>query len=88
MIKIIDYSVYDLQDIPQILADTDPTVYDNWSIKRAACWGKIDVVKLLLADSRVDPSADNNWALRFATEYGYTEVANLLKEHPKVKALL
>lgn len=38
----------------------------------------IDVVKSLLADSRVDPAARDNFAIRWASENGHVDVVKLL----------
>src|SRR2546426_6337866 len=40
--------------------------------------GHVDVMKLLLADSRVDPAADNNDAIRSAAANGHIDVVKLL----------
>ena len=44
----------------------------------------IEVLKLLLQDSRVDPSAENNYAIIRASYHGYTEVVKLLLQDSKV----
>jgi hypothetical protein len=46
--------------------------------------GHTDVVKLLLADSRVDPTADDNYAIKKASEKGHTDVVKLLLADPRV----
>jgi len=50
----------------------------------AACEGEAEVVRALLADSRVDPTADNNFAIRVASGYGYAEVVRALLADPRV----
>ena len=50
----------------------------------ASYYGQVDVVKLLLHDSRVDPSADNNYAIRTASFNGHAEVVQLLLQDPRV----
>ncbi len=46
--------------------------------------GHIEVVNILLEDSRVDPSAKDNYASRWASYYGHIEVVNRLLEDPRV----
>jgi hypothetical protein len=38
----------------------DPAAQDNQAIRWASRYGKVDVVRLLLADARVDPAAQHN----------------------------
>jgi len=42
----------------------NPASHDNWCIKRAARHGHDEVVKVLLADTRVDPTTEDNFAIR------------------------
>jgi len=58
----------------------DPSINNNYSIRLASCNGHVEVVKVLLNDSRVDPAANNNQAIQMATKNGHTEVVKLLKE--------
>jgi len=44
----------------------------------AAEHGQLEVVKLLLKDSRVNPSARNNYAIRLAADKGHLDVVNFL----------
>jgi ankyrin repeat protein len=54
----------------------------NYTIKHASRNGLIEIVKLLLNDSRfiqiVDPASENNYAIRWASENGHLEVVELL----------
>jgi hypothetical protein len=54
-------------------------------VLRFACRnGHVEVVKLLLADSRVDPSADNQLAIQWACEFQHVEVVKLLLADSRV----
>ena len=51
----------------------------------AACrYGRIEHVRLLLADPRVDPSVRSNAAIRWASEFGHADVVKLLLADPRV----
>jgi ankyrin repeat protein len=67
-----------------LLADgrVDPTVLDHWSLRRAAEWGHIEIVKMLLPLS--NPEALNNWAIRGAAKNGHTDVVKLLLNDDRV----
>jgi hypothetical protein len=56
----------------------DPAADDNLAIQWASMEGKVDVVRLLLADARVDPAAQDNAAAKAATRNGHMEVMRLL----------
>ena len=43
----------------------------------AAKYGHLDVIKLLLTDSRVDPSDDDNAAIQQAARNGHMEIVNI-----------
>ena len=49
--------------------------------------GHIEVVQLLLQDSRVDPSAKNNRAILAASQNGHTKVVQLLIADERVITL-
>jgi hypothetical protein len=53
-------------------------------IKTASEHGRVEVVKLLLQDSRVDPSAGHNYSIKAAAEFGYVKVVRELLKSPKV----
>ena len=53
-------------------------------IKWASNFGRINVVKRLLLDSRVDPSDQDNIALIMASELGYIEIVELLLSDSRV----
>ena len=46
--------------------------------------GHLEVVKLLLADSRVDPAYDDNYAIGMSSENGHLEVVKLLLPDKRV----
>ena len=62
----------------------DPSVISNDAIRVAASNGHLEVVRLLLNDSRVDPSADDNCAIQWAAQNGHEKVVYLLLNHFKV----
>ena len=43
--------------------------------------GFIEIVKLLLQDTRVDPSSQNNYAIRYASQYGHLMCVHTHQEH-------
>ena len=46
--------------------------------------GHTEVVRLLLADSRVNPAARDNWPIEVASENGYRKIVRLLLADPRV----
>lgn len=56
----------------------NPGVSNNYPIRIASQNGHLDVVKLLLNDSRVNPQALDNSAIKLASEYGHLEVVKIL----------
>jgi len=52
----------------------------NFAIRIASEYGHTDVVRLLLADSRVNPSADNNFAIRSASANGHADVVKVFSQ--------
>jgi ankyrin repeat protein len=58
---------------------------DNAALRYAAENGHIEIVSLLLSDSRVDPSARDNEALKYAARKGHTEVVKLLLSDSRVE---
>lgn len=46
----------------------NPTTYNNYAIRWAACFGATEVVRVLLKDNRIDPSAHKNEAIRNASK--------------------
>ena len=65
-----------------------PSADDNEAIRWASGNGHADVVRLLLADSRVDPNARDNEAIRCASQYGHADVVRLLLADPRVRLAL
>jgi len=69
------------------LTDIDPSADDNYAIRIASENGQTDVVKVLLADSRLspdNPSADDNYAICIASSNGHTDVVKVLLADPRV----
>lgn len=62
----------------------NPSSNDNRAIRIASDKGYLEIVKLLLEDSRVDPSALDNEAIRYASCGGHTEIVKKLLEDPRV----
>ena len=60
------------------------TFYPTKSLCYASMNGHLEVVRVLLKDSRVDPSADNNQAIQFASENGHLEVVRELLKDSRV----
>src|SRR5690349_9739066 len=67
----------------------------NSAIRLASRYGHLEIVKLLMSDSRVDPSAENNEglcyhlnlinsAIRLASRYGHLEIVKLLLSDNRV----
>eukprot|EP00164_Ancoracysta_twista_P010057 GFYU01015048.1.p1 GENE.GFYU01015048.1~~GFYU01015048.1.p1 ORF type:complete len:449 (+),score=62.99 GFYU01015048.1:232-1578(+) len=56
----------------------DPTVHDNYAIRRASQGGYADALTQLLADGRCDPRTSTNFCLRNGAERGHTEVVEAL----------
>ncbi len=50
----------------------------------ASANGSTNVIKILLADTRLDPSDDDNEAIELASQYGHTEVMELLLNDNRV----
>ena len=69
--------------INRLISDTFTGNVNDLFIKSSEC-GHIEVVKILLTDSRVDPCDDNNYAIRLASERGHIEVVKLLLKDPRV----
>ena len=61
-----------------IVEGVDPSVYNDWAIKYAIKHRYVEVVELLLKDSRIDPSVSRNWIIRYVCENGYIRVVRLL----------
>ena len=61
-----------------------PSAEDNHAIREASQNGHLEIVRLLLTDSRIDPSADDNYTIREASHNGHLEVVRLLLADPRV----
>jgi hypothetical protein len=56
----------------------DPSVLDNWAIRRVCDSGEVGLAALLLTHPRVDPAALNSCALTHAAHKGQADIVNLL----------
>jgi len=72
------------EKVIRILPQVDPAEQDNEAIKLASMKGRIEVVRLLLADNRVDPGAEVNHSIKAASLNGHAEVVQELLKHPRV----
>jgi hypothetical protein len=57
---------------------------NNYPIRWASVNGHLELVRLLLEDSRVDPSSIANAPIRYASENGHVDVVRLLLTDPRV----
>ncbi|KAJ3271029.1 hypothetical protein HDV01_007110 [Terramyces sp. JEL0728] len=64
--------------------DLDPSIDNNFAIRRASSMGHVRIVKLLLQDSRVDPSAKENDSIIYACKCGHVSIVKLLLGHSSV----
>ena len=65
----------------------DPTLHDEKNISvidLAIKKGHLEIVKLLLEDSRIDPSEEGSFVLGLASEYGHLDIVQLLLQCPQV----
>lgn len=62
----------------------DPTYDWNILIITFCIKGNIELVKLLLENSRVDPSIYNNYCIMMASERGHTEIVKILLKDNRV----
>jgi ankyrin repeat protein len=62
----------------------NPSMNDNYPIRRASELGSTNIVQILLQDKRVDPSEPNNYAIRWASSNGHLEVIKLLLQDERV----
>jgi ankyrin repeat protein len=72
---------------PKIVADKRMTMYTddvNQNLTFASRDGDEEMVKILLADSRVDPSFEDNEALYVAAVWGRLHIVKVLLAHPLV----
>ena len=65
-------------------AGYDPSVWNNWAIRYTSSHGRLEVVKVLLADTRVDPSVYDNLAIEWSY-YGHPEVVKALLANKRVR---
>jgi len=62
----------------------DPSLYDNYYIKKSSSRGDHNSIKKLLKDDRVNPSCDDNYSIKAASSNGYVLVVDLLIKSEKV----
>ena len=71
----------EFEKVNELLHVCDPSLNDNEAIKVAAELGHMNIVEILIKDTRVNPADQNNWGIRGAASYGHTDtVAVLLKD--------
>lgn len=75
---------FDVVDL--LLQDSlfDPSVDNNYAIRKASTNEHTDIVKLLLQDPRVNPAAHENEAIRFSSLNGHVDVVDLLLQDSRV----
>jgi ankyrin repeat protein len=56
----------------------DPAQFDSSSLCMASTFGYVEIVDMLLKDSRTDPNTQDNYAIRRASEKGHLGVVKLL----------
>ncbi|KAI8896614.1 hypothetical protein BC833DRAFT_629827 [Globomyces pollinis-pini] len=60
----------------------NPPVYDDF---QDAIWqNKVDIVRVLLEDTRLNPNANDNWAITMASMTGLTEIVQKLLNDKRV----
>jgi Ankyrin repeats (3 copies) len=65
----------------------DPSVDDQYAIKWASRLGYIEIVGLLLKDSRVDPSAEDQYAIKWAYKREHKKIMEMLLQDSRVAKL-
>ena len=73
--------------VKSLLPHIDPSAHNNYAIRLASRFGHLEIVKILLQDSRVDPSAFNNYAIQWASENGHLEVVKFLLQDSRVGSI-
>lgn len=71
--------------VKDLIKKFDPSVRNNYCIRKAASNGHFDIVKLLLEDKRVNQSVRNNYPFNASLEKGYLDIAKLLIEYIDLK---
>ena len=78
LVKYIDILLHTVENQNFGIKSIDPSVNNNYAIRKAAKEGYTEIVKLLLLDPRVDPSADYNNAIIMASRNGHATIVKLL----------
>jgi hypothetical protein len=71
----------ELKIFKYLLHKIDPSYKDNWAIRWASEHGRVEIVRILLADKRVNPAADNNLAIKAAE---HVEIVRMLLADKRV----
>jgi len=82
--KAVETGNADLMDLMLQDPRVDPSVLDNFAIRRASAYGHLAVVDRLLQEDRIDPSADNNLSIRLASVRGHHAVVDRLLQDLRV----
>lgn len=74
----------------EILANnkSEPERDNNELFVHCCMIGKIEAVKILIADKRVDPSDNNNWAIEESYESKFDKITELLIQDERVSSSL
>lgn len=62
----------------------DPTVKDNYCLKKVTCNGHVGILELLIKDKRIDITWNHNYALRWTAHNGHYKCFMLLYSLPQV----
>ena len=63
----------------------NPAVNDNYCLITASQNGDLDLLHLLLLDSRVDPTAQDHMAIKLAASRDHLKCVELLMMHPQIQ---
>ncbi len=72
-----------IKRVSSLLNNPDINPYD--AIGKAVENGHIEIVRLLLTDSRIDPSTNNCMTIQKAAKSGHIEIVKLLLADPRIK---
>ena len=74
----------EFEKVNELLHVCDPSLNDNEAIKVAAELGHMNIVEILIKDTRVNPADWNNAAIRWAAENGHTDTVSVLLNDNRV----